>query len=99
MSNELVRLGQHDPGYKGYKDRCTGRWEVNVLGRCGDGFEISVIREDYTHGHRSFGWFNKHKRLISTSFHQFTVEDPVVFKGLRYLAQRTADRLNDNEGR
>jgi hypothetical protein len=41
-------------------------WEVEAKGECcSSSFEISVIRKSNEHGHRSFGWFDDTKLLIS----------------------------------
>ncbi len=41
------------------------KWEVQIKGeKCGESFEISVIRESNEHGHRSWGWFDETKLLI-----------------------------------
>lgn len=44
----------------------AGIWEVNVLGKkCSRCWEISVVRKDNAHGHRSMGWFDDTKLLVS----------------------------------
>ena len=44
------------------------KWIVDVKGEAnGSSFEISVLRENNTHGRESFGWFGVDKRLISSS--------------------------------
>lgn len=41
-------------------------WIVQVLGDVnGTHWEISVVREDNSHGRRSWGWFDDRKLLVS----------------------------------
>ena len=96
--NQLVALGGSRKGYPG-DPKIKGRWIVNVHGECGKSFEISVVRSDYKHGQRSYGWFDENKLLISQSFHQFTVTDKETFQGLVVLAEQAAARYNREEGR
>jgi hypothetical protein len=45
---------------------CSALWEVQVKGqKCTPSWEISVIRKDNLHGHRSWGWFDNTKLLVS----------------------------------
>ena len=44
----------------------TATWKVKVEGeKCSKSWEISVVREDNTHGQSSWGWFDSRKLLIS----------------------------------
>lgn len=46
--------------------KICGKWIPQVLGDPdGDNWEISVVREDNTHGRKSWGWFGKNKFLVS----------------------------------
>ena len=46
--------------------KCTGKWIVNLHGNHSEkSFEISVVREDFEHGIRSYGWFDENKLLIT----------------------------------
>ena len=77
----------------------TGKWQVHTKGAPNEApFEICVIREDYEHGKRSYGWFNEHKRLISSS--GGPCRDVVtwdVWTLLYEVAKRTAYVLNERE--
>lgn len=41
------------------------KWRVQVKGECTGSWEISVVREDNSHGMLSWGWFDDKKILIS----------------------------------
>ena len=42
------------------------KWVVEIKGQAGaEGFEIAVLRDDNTHGKRSYGWFGDDKLLIT----------------------------------
>lgn len=77
----------------------TGKWIVHTKGAAGEeGFEISVLREDNTHGQRSYGWFDKDKLLIS---HNGGPCDwpviPLVWDMLVKVAEDVAKRMNEEE--
>ena len=41
-------------------------WKVCVKGtRCGETWEIAVVRKDNAHGQKSYGWFDERKLLVS----------------------------------
>jgi hypothetical protein len=50
-------------------DPSTGPWEVQIKDarKSREGFEITVIRQNDLHGHRSWGWIDANKLLISSS--------------------------------
>ena len=69
---------------------------VQVFGeKCSDCWEISVVREDNSHGRRSHGWFDEGKLLIASD--GGPCKDKVVeFVWDRHLetAQALCDMLN-----
>jgi hypothetical protein len=78
---------------------CKGKWEIQIKGKAeSSSFEISVIREDYIHGHRSWGWFDDNKLLISHNGGPCmwpliqTVWDKMIV-----LAQEVAEELNKHD--
>ena len=75
-------------------------WEVEVKGdKCGESFEISVIRKNNVHGHLSRGWFDKDKLLISHNggpCHWPLIEP--VWDRMIILAEEVAAELNDGTG-
>lgn len=72
----------------------TGKWMAHSKGCPGDSsFEIAVIRENNTHGLRSFGWFDEDKLLISESGGPWSVTDH-VWGELMEVARRVADFMN-----
>lgn len=47
-------------------DPSTGPWEVHTFGEpCSEAWEITVIRQNNQHGHKSWGWIDGNKLLIS----------------------------------
>lgn len=45
-------------------------WKVNVFGeRCGQSWEISVVRDSNKFGQKSWGWFDENKLLVSHNHH------------------------------
>ena len=80
-------------------DEVVGKWEVQIKGtRCTGSFEITVIREDYRHGHRSWGWINENKLLISHNGGpcQWPLT-PKVWDKMVALAYEVAEELNIEE--
>ena len=81
----------------GNLEKCSGRWEVNTKGGPNSShFEISVIREDYKHGHSSYGWFDDNKLLVSHN--GGPCMDAVtrrIWNGLVDLAEQTAIDMNE----
>ncbi len=71
------------------------KWIVNVKGRLGDNFEISVVREDNEHGILSYGWFDDNKLLISHNGGPcpWSVTSR-IWNGLMELASVVASELN-----
>jgi len=64
-----------------------------------DGFEVCVIREDNTHGKRSYGWMGRDKIHISDSGGpcRNRVANKMIWDGLVELAHKVADELNRQE--
>jgi hypothetical protein len=73
----------------------TDPWKVHIKGGPNEYFEICVIKESNVHGHRSYGWFNEKKLLISSSGGPCsdTVSE-LIFNKLIKVAQEVADELN-----
>lgn len=73
-------------------------WLVNVKGKAGEVFEISVVRRTNNHGRLSYGWFDEDKLLISSSGGpcNYTVT-PKVWAKLLKVAKEVADELNQKE--
>jgi hypothetical protein len=73
-----------------------GKWIVHTKGGPNkQSFEICVIREDYKHGIKSYGWFNKAKMLISHSggpCHDSV--STMVWNSLARVAKEVAETLN-----
>lgn len=88
-------------GLGGARPKLTGRWHVQVKGGPMEpGFEISVIRDDYAHGHASWGWFDENKILISHNGGPCRWPlIPLVWDKMLRLAREVADELNACEGR
>lgn len=77
------------------------KWIVDVKGAaCEEGFEISVLRDDNTHGKRSYGWFDRNKLLISHNGGpcRWPLTQKVWDKMVA-LAHEVADELNAEESR
>lgn len=72
-----------------------GPWIIDVKGKPGEPFEISVVRADNEEGIRSWGWFGPDKLLISHSGGpcRATVT-PEVWRGLIDLAKSECARLH-----
>lgn len=75
------------------------KWVVDIKGTYDeDSFEISVLRDDNTHGKCSYGWFDENKLLISSS--GGPCRDGVikpVWQQLHSVAQKVASDLNKKE--
>tara|TARA_R110000765_G_scaffold242879_2_gene345345 strand:+ start:253 stop:735 length:483 start_codon:yes stop_codon:yes gene_type:complete len=70
------------------------KWYVNVKGQAGkDCFQISIVRDDNTHGKKSGGWFNDDEKLLISSYTYAHLTTRVWDKMIK-LAQETADELN-----
>jgi len=71
------------------------KWDVVIFGEKGhdEDFEISVVREDDTHGHESWGWFSDTKLLISHDGNCSGLTEKVWDKMVK-LAHEVADELN-----
>lgn len=74
------------------------KWIVDIKGRAKATFEISVLREDFTHGQLSYGWFGPNKLLVSSSGGPcgYTLH-PVIWNKMVKLAHEAADELNSAE--
>lgn len=74
----------------------TYRWEVLIKGEKNKDVyqfvEISVIRSDNKHGHRSYGWHGKDKIILSDD-QELTLREMRYWVVLAYLFQ---DSLNGN---
>lgn len=74
-------------------------WKVQVKGKkCSESFEISVVRESYELGKRSFGWFGNDKLLISHNGGpcQWPLTEKVWNKMIQ-LAEDVVRELNSEE--
>lgn len=71
------------------------KWNVVIFGEKGqdEGFEISVVREDDIHGHKSWGWFSDTKLLISHDSNDNVLHEKVWDRMIK-LAHEVADELN-----
>jgi hypothetical protein len=72
-------------------------WHVHTKGEPNKvPWEISVIKESYNHGHKSYGWFNERKLLISHNGGPCseTVSE-LVWNKLMKVAHEVADELNN----
>ena len=71
-------------------------WIVNTKGGPEKpSFEISVLRDNNTHGIRSYGWFDEDKLLISHSGGPCTWPvTPRVWEGLVAVAEQVAEEMN-----
>lgn len=66
LQEGLEELAKSEAEERELLKRDPGPWKVQVKGeRCGDSWEISVVRENNKHGQRSWGWFDEHKLLVS----------------------------------
>jgi hypothetical protein len=77
-------------------DKIRGKWLVDIKGGPNRCAEISVIREDFEHGFKSYGWFGPDKKLISASNHSFYIEQPAWDK-LVAVAHEVVEELNRAE--
>lgn len=75
------------------------KWIVNVKGQANSSsFEISVVREDNSHGIKSYGWFDKNKLLISHNGGPCSWPlIPIVWDKMIELAKEVANELNSIE--
>lgn len=73
-------------------------WIVNTLGNH-EHYEISVVRKDFAHGLRSWGWDTDDAKIILMSRQRPQHEPPPPWlKGyMQHCAQIMADRLNDED--
>lgn len=74
-------------------------WEVQIKGeKCTGDFEITVIRQSNDHGHRSWGWMDDNKLLISHSGGPCTWPlTEKVWDKMIILANEVAKELNQKE--
>ena len=78
----------------------NGRWLVQTLGTPEDGgnFELSIVREDFDHGRRSWGWFGTAKIFISGQPDGFNcVFPPCAWRHILAAAEATAAEMNQTE--
>ena len=75
----------------------NNKWVVDVKGRPGEGFEISVLRDGNKHGKQSYGWIDEDKLLISSNGSASWSVTPLVFEKLVALAHEVAKKLNKEE--
>lgn len=62
----MTETNQHEADSGSPNQPFSALWEVQVKGRkYSSSWEISVIRKDNEHGHRSWGWFDDTKLLVS----------------------------------
>ncbi len=74
------------------------QWKVNILGeRLTSDWEISVLREDDTHGQESYGWFGNTKVLINQGGNNKAVIPGIVWDSNVGIAQEVCRRLNAGE--
>jgi hypothetical protein len=74
----------------------NSKWIVNTKGAAQQkSWEISVVREDNTHGIKSYGWFDENKQLVSSSGGpSHTPISPVMWDMLVEVAEKYAQTLN-----
>ena len=82
-------------------DPSTGPWEVQIFGKpCGESWEITVIRQNNQHGHKSWGWIDENKLLISHNggpCHWPLIRP--VWDRMIQVAHEVCQELNAAEGR
>ena len=79
----------------------TDLWHVHTKGEPNKvPWEISVIKESYNLGHKSYDWFNERKLLISHNggLLSGTVSE-LVWNKLVKVAQEVAQELNKQENK
>jgi hypothetical protein len=73
------------------------RWVVHTKGKPNtNSWEICIIREDFQHGFRSYGWFGPHKHYVSSSggpCHE--VVPPDMWDLLVEAAEKRCETMND----
>lgn len=80
-------------------DPSTGPWEVQIKGEpCSEAWEITVIRKNNIHGHRSWGWIDENKLLISHNAGPWSLIRPVWDRMVK-VAHDVCDELNSAEKR
>ena len=72
------------------------RWLVQVKGeKCSGAWEISIVREDYELGRKSYGWFDERKLLIShNGCHCKWPLAPIVWDKMIEVANTVCEHLN-----
>ena len=75
------------------------KWIVNVKGSANSSaFEICVVRENNTHGIKSYGWFDENKLLISHNGGPCTWPlIPLVWNKMIKIANEVVIELNTSE--
>jgi len=76
------------------------KWIPHVKGSPGESYEISVVREDNTHGFKSYGWHDQSKKLhISDSSGASAIRiSERIWTKLVVVAAEVAAELNEEEG-
>lgn len=77
-----------------------GKWVRNVHGNHTGG-EITILRDDYTHGKKSWGWCDNSgfsPKILILSTHCFSVPKKVWGKAL-VIAEEYAQEMNEKEER
>jgi hypothetical protein len=70
----------------------TGKWIVHVKGDAKRNGEISVVREDFKHGQRSYGWDGPAKFIVKNWNQQIVESDwDILIKA----AHSFANQLNE----
>jgi hypothetical protein len=68
-------------------------WIVSVKGqKCAETFEIAVVRKDYEHGQRSYGWFGEYKLSVGHGHREPVCE--FVWDRLIEIANDLCAKLN-----
>ena len=76
------------------------KWVVHTKGGyTTQSYEVCVIRDDNTHGKRSYGWIGKDKIHIGSDGGpcRYSIQHKMIWDGLLELAHKVADHLNAEE--
>lgn len=77
----------------------TNKWIVNVKGNHNSG-EISIVRDNNSHGKRSYGWFGDDKILVFSSGGPCQDKTTTrIFAKLIELAKEEAELMNEEEAK
>ncbi len=85
-----------DPEYNDGQGGFSGRWLVQVLGEPdSESFELSIVREDFEHGRRSWGWFGRAKWFFCNQGPHMRMKlAPGAWARIMAAAEETAADLN-----